>query len=248
MNNTFPEDCRVFITGGTGSIGQALVGAFVEAGTKVSFQYCHNVAKAQEIERKLGISGMRIDFSSQSLPALDRVDVLVNNAGINISKVSVDGTTQEEWDTTMQVNVTVPMQLAQQVLPQMMQRGWGRIINISSIYGIRIATNNLSYNASKHALRALTGSIAKEYGPRGITCNEVCPGAVSSDLLRRIAQENSIRTGVGIETYEQKLASSIPVGRLAVPTDVVNAVIWLASKESSFINGVSLPIDGGLTI
>jgi NAD(P)-dependent dehydrogenase (short-subunit alcohol dehydrogenase family) len=238
----------VFITGGTGSIGRALVDTFVKAGTTVSFQYCQDTTGALEIERKYGITGHCIDFSSKSLPDLGHVDILVNSAGINISKVPIECATDEEWDKTLMVNVTVPMLLAKQVLPQMKQQGWGRIINVSSIYGMRIAANNLSYNVSKHALRALTASIAKEYGAWGVTCNEVCPGPVSSNLLRRIAEESSRKTGISVAAYEQKLASSIPVGRLALPQDIANAVLWLASEESSYINGISLPIDGGLTL
>jgi len=248
MQNTFPENCRVFITGGTGSIGRALVEGFSRVGTKVGFQYFQNETRAKEIESITGAIGVRIDFATSSVPTLDRVDILVNNAGINISKVSVEDTTEEEWDRTLQVNARTPMLLARAVLPQMKQRRWGRIINISSIYGIRIASNNAAYNVSKHGLRGLTGSIAKEYGPYGITCNELCPGPVASDLLRRIAEANYARTGIGIDAYEERLASAIPVGRIASPSDVVNAAVWLASKESSYVNGVSLPIDGGMTI
>src|SRR5437016_1057807 len=173
MNGRFPRDCRVLITGGTGSIGRALVEAFHDAGTNVSFQYCRNITRAEDMERTFGAKAIQWDFNTGPMPIADRVDVLVNNAGINISKLPVDSTTDEEWDETLLVNLKTPMALARQVLPQMKVRGWGRIINISSIYGFRVTSNNLAYNVSPHCLSALSGSTPKAFGRLGIACNMV---------------------------------------------------------------------------
>ena len=130
----------------------------------------------------------------------------------------------------------------------MVNRRWGRVINISSIYGIRGTTNNLPYNSSKHGLSGFTKSIAKEYAAYGITCNEICPGAVESELMERIAarKEKEGRVTSRAE-YLQMVRESIPAGRLAKPEEIACLALYLASDHAAFINGASIVIDGALT-
>ena len=128
----------------------------------------------------------------------------------------------------------------------MVGASWGRIITISSIYGYRAVEGNLPYTVSKHGLRGLTATVAREYGEKGITANEVCPGPVDSNMLRRIAEERA--GSEGPEHYLQEVRDELPIKRLISPDDVAWATEFLAAEESSGVNGVSLPVDGGMTV
>jgi len=128
----------------------------------------------------------------------------------------------------------------------MMSRGWGRVINISSIYGIRAVEQNLPYTVSKHGLAGLTKTIGREYAEFGITCNEICPGPITSRLMERIAERESDGSPDAIQTYLAGVADSIPAKRLATPEDVANLAAFLGSDYAAYINGVSIPLDGAL--
>jgi 3-hydroxybutyrate dehydrogenase len=174
------------------------------------------------------------------------VDVLVNNAAVNDCRSKTTEVQLDQWLCTLAVNLTAPFMLCRSVLPGMVTRGWGRIINISSIYGLRGTENNLPYTVSKHGLSGLTKTVAREYGGCGITCNEICPGPVDSELLNRIASYYQDSEGTLPEDFNRSLATEIPVGRLASAEDIASCAIYLASESSGYVNGVSLPVDGGL--
>ena len=129
----------------------------------------------------------------------------------------------------------------------MVNNHWGRIINISSIFGIRGVDRNLPYTVSKHGLSGLTKTIAKEYARMGITCNEICPGPIDSEMIRRIAADKFREEGVNPQEYLSELENEIPAGRLSKVEDVTSLCVFLASKDAQYINGVSIPVDGGLT-
>jgi NAD(P)-dependent dehydrogenase (short-subunit alcohol dehydrogenase family) len=128
----------------------------------------------------------------------------------------------------------------------MTSRRWGRIINLSSIYGLRGTEHNLPYTASKHGLSGLTKTLAREYGDHGITCNEICPGPIASELLSRIGDYYFRHGGQTVEDFYSALASEIPLRRLAKPDDIAACAVFLAGENASYINGVSIPVDGGL--
>ena len=136
--------------------------------------------------------------------------------------------------------------LTKSFLPYMVKNRWGRIINISSIYGLRACEGNLPYNVSKHGLSALTKTVAKEYSQYGISANEICPGPIESKLLDRIAQYHADNEGESKSDYLALLANDIPGRRLATPFDVAATALFLASEQAGYINGVSIPVDGGL--
>ena len=127
----------------------------------------------------------------------------------------------------------------------MMRMRWGRIINISSIFGLRATTKNLPYNVSKHGLSGLTKSIAKEYANFGVTCNEICPGAVESELMNRIAMQKEREAGIAHEDYLRAAREAIPAKELASPQGIADLAVFLASDKASHINGASIVIDGG---
>jgi 3-hydroxybutyrate dehydrogenase len=238
---------KVLVTGGTGSIGHEIVALFSRNGGNVVFQYDTNDAEAKLLEGTYGARGIRLDFLRDDLTTVTcEYDILVNCAGINISKVLTDAVSQDEWDSTIRVNLTTPFILTKKCLPFMMRNRWGRIINISSIYGLRVSSKNLSYNVSKHGLSALTKTVAREYGAYGITCNEICPAAVKSKMMQDIAERKSRELGISVEEYFRSVAEPIPAKRLALPQDIAQLALFLASEFASFINGVSIATDGGL--
>jgi len=237
---------HVFITGGTGSVGQSLVELFSSKEHNVTFQYHSNHSIAEKLKKSFRAKPLQIDFTNSfNLQELN-FDIVINNAGINITDSFSHEVTIEDWNRTLLLNVTVPFQIAQLCLPYMMQKRWGRIINISSIYGLRGVVQHLPYNVSKHGMSGLTKTIAKEYAEYGITCNEICPGPIDSEMVRRIGLKEIASRGISLEAYLKEICSEIPAGRLCDPTEVAVLALFIASDEASYLNGVSIPLDGGL--
>jgi NAD(P)-dependent dehydrogenase (short-subunit alcohol dehydrogenase family) len=240
------DNHTVLITGGTGSIGKTLVASFAENGYNVSFQYLSNDVEASRLENTYGVKGLKVDLCIESQFEFGNVDVLVNNAGVNLTSSFTHDITDSDWDTTLLLNITAPFKLCRSLLPRMIEQRWGRIINISSIYGFKCVEQNLPYNVSKHAMRGFTGSIAREYAASGITVNEICPGPVESDLMLRVARREK-DAEQSIEEYLNEVRREIPAQRMAVPGDVAAVALFLASEKASYINGTSIVVDGGFS-
>ncbi len=237
---------NVLITGGTGSVGRALVEAFATNNNRVSFQYRQDKSTAKRLERKFGAESIQLDFAEDfTLPKID-FDVVVNNAGINISDVPAHEVSLENWNCTLRVNLTAPFRIVRQCLPSMIKKRWGRIINISSIYGLRAVERNFPYTVSKHGLSGLTKTIAKEYAAYGITCNEICPGPIDSDMMREIAKRAVAQSGGTLKSYLKEVCEEIPAKRMVEPLEVVVLALFLASPEAGYLTGASIPLDGGM--
>ena len=162
------------------------------------------------------------------------VDLLVNNAGISLKGLLTE-TTEEEWQQVMDINLKGAFLCCRRALPAMVKKRFGRIVNIASIWGLRGASCESVYAASKGGLIALSRSLAMEMGPSGITVNVIAPGPVQTDML---LQE--------LDSDERKaLSEEIPLGRLASPDDVASACLFLLSPAASYINGQALGLDGG---
>ncbi len=235
----------VFVTGGTGSIGMALIEVFSNSGSNVFFQYNKNENQARELQNKYNAEAVKMDFEGDDLLPNTNFDIVVNNAGINITKSMALQVSSSDWKKTMKINLDTPYRVIIKYLPSMIKNKWGRIINISSIYGVRGSTNNLPYNTSKHGLSGLTKSIAKEYANSGITCNEICPGAVESKLMDLIAENKERDTGILKDEYLRSVMNTIPDKRFARPKEIAWLALFLASEFASHINGTSIIIDGG---
>jgi NAD(P)-dependent dehydrogenase (short-subunit alcohol dehydrogenase family) len=236
----------VLITGGTGSIGEALVAAFDEAGYRVWFQFRSDEEKASTLEEQYDATAWQANFShGETNPPRTDFDVLVNAAGVNLTTTELTEVDDEEWETTLAVNLTAPFQLSRACLPSMITQGWGRIINIGSIYSLRAVEINSSYTVSKHALTGLTRSIAKEYAKDGVTANQICPAAVDSELMDRIATRKAQEEDVTAEEYLDSVRAANPAGRLVKPEEVASIAVYLASDEAQFVNGESITVDGG---
>lgn len=235
---------RVLVTGGTGTVGEAIVNALSNAGNSVTFTFTENRRKADALSSIA--EPMQLDLNVPTL-RLARVDydILVNCAAINETRCPLHEIPEEVLNKTYRVNIAGPVSLARAVLPHMIRNHWGRIINISSIYGMRSTEGITPYTITKHAMRGLTASLAREYGCHGITCNEICPGPIESDLMNEVARRETDGTSAAIENYLAEAAEEIPIGRLAAATDISAMVAFLSAPDSSYINGASIVIDGG---
>jgi 3-hydroxybutyrate dehydrogenase len=236
---------KVLITGGTGSVGRALVEAFTVE-HQVSFQYFEDESTARRLSKKFKAKRIQVDFSRDFILPESHFDIVVNNAGINISDVPTHKVTDHDWTLTLQVNLTAPFHIARQVLPFMIKKRWGRIINISSIYGLRSVEGNFPYTVSKHGLAGLTKTIAKEYAPYGITCNEICPGPIDSNMMREIGAKAVLNTKNSVDKYLTEVCEEIPAKRMAKPGEIAALAVFLASTKADYINGTSIAIDGAL--
>ena len=164
------------------------------------------------------------------------VDILVNNAGINVLN-AVEAITPGDWSEMVQVDLTAPLQLIQGVAPGMKARGWGRIVNISSIFGVVTKERRGAYSVVKAGLNGLTRTAAVELAPFGVLVNSVCPGYVATDLTR---QNNS-------PADLEKIQATIPAGRLAEPVEIARFVAWLCGESNTYLTGQTILVDGGFT-
>ena len=237
---------RVFITGGSGSLGTVLVEQFSANGYDVHFQFDTNAKLANELSKRCSATGYCATGTSvASISALATSDVLVNATAINTSSDLTHETTLQAWQHTIDVNLTLPFLSAKAVIPHMIDRGWGRIIQVGSIFSTRGVARNAPYTSSKHGASGLTKTIAKEYGIHGITANEILPGPFDSQLLNRIAEFKAKALGIDKDDYFAKLSANVPTGRLISMNSIAAACLFLASEGAQDINGSSITVDGG---
>ncbi len=248
------------VTGAGRGIGRAIALKFSHQGARLAITARSQdqlSALAQEIE-SLGGETMIIvdDLSDTSAPAriVDQVtkdwgpvEILVNNAGIGSSqnpKPLVDFS-DDFWNLTMQVNLTAPYLLTKLILPGMIQRHWGRILNVASIAGKVAGFHSAAYSASKHALIGLTKSTATEVASEGITANAICPGVTRSEMNTLRLEYDAIRLGVSFEKLEE---TATPLGRRLEPDEVATLAVYLAQDDARGVNGQSINVCGGAVL
>jgi len=163
-----------------------------------------------------------------------KIDILVNNAGITRDQL-VMRMKRADWDSVLQTNLTSAYLCIQQVTTSMLKQRWGRIINITSVFGQMGQAGQANYAASKAGLIGLTMAVARELGSRNITCNAVAPGFIETPMTDVLGDE-----------FKQNAAKQIPLGRVGSPADVASAVAFLASDEASYITGHVLSVNGGM--
>ncbi len=230
---------HVLITGGSRGIGRAAVELFSQKGYQVSFFYRTNHEEAERVSNATGATGILCDVSSreqveQAIAQLPTVDILINNAGLShyglISQI-----TSEEWDRLFAVNVKGIYHCVNAVLPAMLGRQDGCIINVSSMWGQVGASCEVAYSATKGAVIALTKALAQELGPSGIRVNCVAPGVILTDMVGNLSEETL-----------SGLAEECPLGRNGKPEEVARAMAYLA--EASFVTGQTLGVNGGFVL
>lgn len=237
----------VFVCGGTGAIGEALVREFAQRGDHVHFSYNSSLQQAEALAAELNVTPLRLDLANPFDPPDLQPDILVNNAGVNLSGHPLSATSDDEVLATHRVNVLGPLRLCQAYVPGMASRRFGRIININSLWGLAAPANRLSYAMSKHALRALTLSLADELAGDGITVNDICPGPVDSAMLRSMGAE-AVASGRfdSVADYIYDVEREMPTGSLVTPEQVAAVAAFLATPEASNCNGLAIKVDGGL--
>lgn len=176
-----------------------------------------------------------VELADQIAREHGAADVLVNNAGISLI-CSAEDTSIEQWQRVMSINLTGPFLLCREIGKQMLARRRGNIVNVASIAGLHGVIDRSAYNASKHGLVGLTRTLAAEWGGRGVRVNAVCPGWIKTEM-------DEADQGSGAYS-DSDIIDRVPMGRFAKPEDVARAIAFLA-HEDGFINGASLPVDGG---
>jgi NAD(P)-dependent dehydrogenase (short-subunit alcohol dehydrogenase family) len=241
----------VAITGAAGGLGAAIAHVLAGNGAVVwlldmDMEKCQTIV--QELrQQRLHAFGMHLDVAceqewytvvSEIIKNSGRIDVLINNAGINIRK-NIEEMSMDEFTKMLQVNVGSVFLGTKAVIPHMREQRNGLIINMSSMCGlIGHKFTPEAYTATKGAVTMLTKSIASRYGHLGIRCNSIHPCTVDTPLVAKVLSNP--------ESRRQRI-DEVPLGRLATKEDVAYAALYLASDEASFLNGVALPVDGGVT-
>ena len=230
---------HVLITGGSRGIGAAAVAAFAARGDHVTFLYHHNHAAAQAVARRTGATPLCCDVANgdavaRLAPQLQQTEILINNAGICHTGL-ISQITRQQWQRLFDVNVTGIYHCVNTVLPGMLARQAGCIINVSSMWGQVGASCEAAYSATKGAVLALTKALAQELGPSHIRVNAVAPGVILTDMCREIDP-----------AVLESLQEETPIGRHGTPEDVAQAMCYLA--DAAFVTGQVLPVNGGFVI
>jgi NAD(P)-dependent dehydrogenase (short-subunit alcohol dehydrogenase family) len=246
MNQLDLQGRVAVITGGARGIGQAIANRALASGATVCLwdldgeRLRRTVAELGDASR---VSGREVDLRDEAqvgaaaaatLAAHGRIDVLVNNAGITGGNAPVWKLGLEAWRDVLEVNLTGPFLTCRAVLPSMIERGYGRIVNVASIAGKEGNPNAAHYSASKAGLMALTKSLAKELAPRNILVNCVTPAAARTEIFGQMKQE-----------HVDYMLARIPMGRFLELSEVAALVCWLATEECSFSTGAVFDISGG---
>lgn len=238
LRGRFVGKC-VVVTGASRGIGRAVAEAFRDEGARVIGTH---TGKDREISDACSewvvadfLDPQQITQCAVQVKSI-APDILINNAGIQ--KVSPFLEIQaEDFVALHQVNVLAPLLLCQAAIPAMRARGWGRIVNLSSIWGKISKERRASYSAAKFAIDGMTVALAAEFTADGVLANSVAPGFIDTELTRHVLGEAGI----------QRLVASVPAGRLGRVDEIARLILWLASDENTFIAGQNIAIDGGFT-
>ena len=236
-----------YVTGGMGGIGTAICRRLSNEGFKViagcgptrDFQKWLDEQKAQGYTFYASVGNVSDWQSTTEAFAAAKaehgpIDVLVNNAGITRDRMFLK-MTREDWDAVIDTNLNSMFNVTKQVVPEMVERGWGRIIQISSVNGEKGQAGQTNYSAAKAGMHGFTMALAQEMASKGVTVNTVAPGYIGTDMVKAIRPE-----------VLEKIVSTIPVKRLGTPEEIGSIVAWLASEDSGFTTGAEFSCNGGL--
>jgi 3-oxoacyl-[acyl-carrier protein] reductase len=236
-----------FVTGASQGIGRACALKLAASGVEVALA-ARSQEKLNELVTEITAAGGKaaafaLDVTDEeqvktvikaAIAQFGKIDILVNNAGIARDQLVVR-MKRADWDAVLQTNLTSAYLCIQQVTSSMLKKRWGRIVNITSVFGQMGQAGQANYAASKAGLIGLTMAIARELASRNITCNAVAPGFIETAMTEALGDE-----------FKQNAAKQIPLGRVGSPADVASAVAFLASDEASYITGHVLNVNGGM--
>lgn len=235
------------VTGGMGGLGTAMCKELAQNGYLVVTTYSGNEEKRQKWLSETSKEGY--DFKAYKCDVADydscvtavsqikhdvgHIDILVNNAGIT-SDGTLKRMTKNSWDRVINTNLSSVFNMTKQVIDDMVERGWGRVINISSINGQKGQFGQANYSAAKAAIHGFTMAVAQETAKKGVTVNTIAPGYIATEMVMAVPED-----------VRNKIIAGIPVGRLGMPEEIASLVAYLASDSAGFMTGAQLAINGG---
>jgi len=236
-----------YVTGGMGGIGTAICQRLHKAGFKViagcgptrDFQKWLDEQKALGYEFHASVGNVSdwqstTDAFAKAKAEHGSIDVLVNNAGITRDRMFLK-MSRDDWDAVIDTNLNSMFNVTKQVIPDMVEKGWGRVIQISSVNGEKGQAGQTNYSAAKAGMHGFTMALAQEMANKGVTVNTVSPGYIGTDMVRAIKPE-----------VLEKIVATIPVKRLGTPDEIGSIVTWLAGDDSGFTTGADFSCNGGL--
>jgi len=230
------------VTGGTRGIGEAVSLALKEAGYKVAANYCGNDDRARAFTEKTGIAAFKWDVSNfedcvagvaKVVAELGPVDIVVNNAGIT-RDATMRKMTRGGWDEVVDTNLGGCFNMCKAVWEGMLERGFGRVVNIGSINGQAGQYGQVNYAAAKSGIHGFTKALSQEGAPKGITVNAIAPGYIDTDMVAAVPPN-----------VLEKIVAKIPVGRLGKADEIARGVLFLVADEAGFVTGSTISINGG---
>ena len=234
------------ITGASGGIGMSIVKKMKQCGAKLIISgtrqnVLNDLASELGNDVKTIITDLNnkddvLNLAKEAEASFGHIDILINNAGITADNIFLR-MKDDEWDQVIIINLSAPMRLTRQVIKGMLKRRYGRVIFISSVVGYSGNAGQSNYAASKSALVGFTKSIALEVASRGITCNLIAPGFISTPMTDKLSDDQ-----------KKNIVENIPVNRLGKVDDISNGCVYLASDEAGFITGTTLHINGGMSM
>ncbi|MGA1159945.1 MAG: acetoacetyl-CoA reductase [Burkholderiaceae bacterium] len=241
------EQKVAYVTGGMGGIGTAICQRLHQDGFKViagcgpsrDYDKWLNEQKALGFTFYSSVGNVAEWASTEEAFEVAKknhgaIDVLVNNAGITRDRMFIK-MTRDDWDAVISTNLTSMFNVTKQVVPDMVERGWGRIINISSVNGEKGQAGQTNYSAAKAGMHGFTMALAQELANKGVTVNTVSPGYIGTDMVKAIRPD-----------VLEKIVGTVPVKRLGEPSEIASIVAWLAGTESGYSTGADFSVNGGL--
>ncbi|HZQ74252.1 MAG TPA: acetoacetyl-CoA reductase [Burkholderiales bacterium] len=236
------------VTGGMGGLGETISTKMADAGYRVVVTYSPSNTKykswLEEMKsRGYSFSAFPVDvadydncakMASQIRADCGAIDILVNNAGIT-RDMTFKKMTKADWDAVMRTNLDSCFNMTKQVMDGMVERGWGRVINVSSVNGQKGAFGQTNYSAAKAGIHGFTKALALEVARKGVTINTISPGYIGTKMV----------TAIPKEILDSKILPQIPIGRLGKPDEVAGLIIYLCSEEAAFVTGANISINGG---
>jgi len=236
------------VTGGMGGLGETISTKMADAGYRVVVTYSPSNTKYKSWLEEM--KGRGYSFSAFPVDVVDyddaarkcatiqgecgAIDILVNNAGIT-RDMTFKKMTKADWDAVMRTNLDSCFNMTKQVMDGMLERGWGRVINVSSVNGQKGAFGQTNYSAAKAGIHGFTKALALEVARKGVTVNTISPGYIGTKMV----------TAIPKEILDSKILPQIPIGRLGKPDEVAGLIIYLCSEEAAFVTGANISINGG---